>query len=235
MGMTPGSPPNTAPAILSALDPTHNWSQIGTIDPTTHIFTVAGGGGGGGGAVTAAAGAFVDGYSPTQGSTTDPACANPTAACSLVALTRAMWNAMALGVGNVGQTYPSQAVGLGADSTSNIVPVYQAEGVPGVINVSAAGTTQIVAPVNSKRLIITGFDIVGTGSGTSATFVYGTQTTTPCDTGQHPLTGPYPPGIPVARGALGATWILPVSTQLCLIVAGTSPQYSGSVSFTSAN
>ena len=39
----------TVPEVLQVLDNTKNWVTIGTVDPTTHTFTVVGGGGGGGG------------------------------------------------------------------------------------------------------------------------------------------------------------------------------------------
>ena len=236
MGITPGSPPSTAPAIVSVLDPSRTWAMMGTVDPTNHIFTPVGGGGGGGGAVTGAPGSFADGWSVTHGSTTDPACTTPTAACSLVALTRAMWNAVQSGVANPGQPFPNPAVGFGGDGGGLLVPVYEADGLPAAINANAAGTSQIIAPpTGGKRLMITGYNIVGTGTGTTALLEYGVQTTTPCDTTAHPLTGPYPPGVPISLGGgLGSIWTIPAGNQLCLVVTGTSPQYSGTVAFTSA-
>lgn len=234
MGITPGSPPTTAPAIVSVLDPTRTWAPMGTVDPTTHIFTVAGGGAGGG-AVTAAPGAFQDGWSVTHGTTADPACSAPTAACSLVALTRAMWNAIQSGVAAPGSPFPNPAVGFAGDGSGLTAPIYEADGPGAPINVSAAGTSQITIAASGKRLMVTGISLVGTGTGTTALFEYGTQTTTPCDTASHPLTGPYPPGVPISLGGgLGSLWVLPVNSQLCLVVTGSSPQYSGTVAFTSA-
>ena len=235
VGIQPGASPSSDPATLSVLDPTKTWALMGTVDPVTHQFTAAGSSSGGGGASTAIPGAFQDGWSVTHGFTTDPACTSPTAACSLVALTRAMWNAIQSGVAAPGAAFPNPAVGFAGDGSGLTVPVYEADGPGAPINVSAAGTVQIVLPPSGKRLFITGVSLVGTGTGTTGAFKYGTQTTTPCDTASHPLTGAYPPGAPVnLGGGLGSLWALPTDNQLCLTVVGTSPQYSGFVAYTSA-
>lgn len=234
MGITPGSPPTTVPAVLSVLDPTHTWAEMGTIDPVAHTFTPLGGGGGGG-VVTAVPGAFQDGWSVTHGTTGDQACSTPTAACSLVALTRAIWSAVQSGVAQPGTAFPNPAVGFAGDGSGLTAPIYEADGPSAPINVNAAGTSQITIAASGKRLMITGVSLVGAGTGTTALFEYGTQTTTPCDTSPHPLTGPYPPGVPVNMGGgLGSLWTLPVNSQLCLVVTGSSPQYSGFAAFTSA-
>jgi hypothetical protein len=242
MGMAPGAPPTSAPATLSVLDygTPRTWAAIGTVDPVAHTFTPLSGGGGAScttsGApcfVTAGVGTFLDGFSPTLGTTSDPACSAPNAGCSEIAMLRAIWNAVQSGVANSGSAFPNPAVGFGGDGSGNIAPVYEADG-QSAINVSAAGTSLVIAAVATKRLFITGFDVTGTGTGTTAKFEYGTQASTACDTGATPLTGPYPPGVPIARGGgLGPIWTLPASSQLCIVVTGTSPQYSGSVSFTS--
>jgi hypothetical protein len=239
MGLAPGTPPTTAVATLSVLDPTRTWVQLGTVDPVAHTFTPLSGGGAScttSGApcfVAAISGAFADGALVTMGTTSDPACSSPSAACSLIAMQRATWNAIQAGVASSGSAFPNPAVGVGAAGSGNLAPIYQADG-QAAINVSAAGTSLLIGTVATKRLFITGFDVTGTGTGTTAKFEYGTQASTACDTGATPLTGPYPPGVPIARGGgLGVVWTLPASSQLCLVVTGSSPQYSGSVSFTS--
>ena len=235
VGIQPGASPSSDPAILSVLDPTKTWATMGTVDPVTHLFTAAGSSSGGGGASSAIPGAFQDGWSVTHGTTGDPACAHPGNACSLVALTRAMWNAIQSGVAAPGALFPNPAVGFAGNGGGLTVPVYEADGPGAPINISAAGTTQVVLPPSGKRLFITGVSLVGTGTGTTGAFKYGTQTTTPCDTASHVLTGPYPPGAPVSLGGgLGSLWVLPTDNQLCLVVTGSSPQYSGFVALTSA-
>lgn len=229
LGVTRGGNPQN----VAVLDSAGYWALMGTVDPSAHVFTPVGGGGGGGGAVTAIPGAFQDGWSVTGGSTTDPSCGSPTSACSAIALAKATLTAVQSGTGLLGSTFPSPTVGVAGDASGNVAPLYEADG-QSPINVAAAGTTTLVASAAGKRIFVTGFEITGTGSSTSAYFEYGTQTTTPCDTGAQRLTGPYPPGVAIARGGLGVVWTIPTGNALCIVVAGSTPQYSGSVSYTAA-
>jgi hypothetical protein len=235
MGIDKNTPQN-----LSVLDLSQHWAQLGTVDPATHTFTPLSGGGGAScttsGApcyVAAISGSFLDGWNQTAGTTGDGLCSSPTAACSEISMLRSIWAAVQGGVAIAGTPFPSPTVGFGANSGGNIQSVYQADG-QAVINVSAAGTSQLINAVAGKRILVTGFDITGTGASTSAKFEYGTQASTACDTGATPLTGPYPPTSISRGGGLGVVWALPAATQLCLVVTGTSPQYSGSVSYTAA-
>ena len=59
------------------------------------------------------------------------------------------------------------------------------------INIASATTTQLVAGVSGQKIYVTAWDVMAGGSGT-ITLEYGTQTTSPCDTGTTLLTGPYP-------------------------------------------
>jgi hypothetical protein len=101
-----------------------------------------------------------------------------------------------------------------------------------VINTSSATTTQLVAGVSGQKIYVTAWDVMAGGSGT-ITLEYGTQTTSPCDTGTTPLTGPYPliAQAGIAKGSgLSPVFVVPSGAQLC---ARTSApvQMSGSVSY----
>jgi hypothetical protein len=204
MGIDKNTPQN-----LSVLDSSQHWAQLGTVDPVAHTFTPLSGGGG-------------SGCGTTSGTP-----------CYVAAISGAIPDIQA-GTAAVGTAYPPVLVAVGVNSSGVLAPLYQADQ-QAVINVSAAGTSLLISAVASKRILVTGFDIAGTGTGTTAKFEYGTHGSADCDTGTTVLTGPYPSGVAISRGGgLGPVWTLPATNQVCLVVTGTTPQFSGSVSYTVA-
>jgi hypothetical protein len=101
-----------------------------------------------------------------------------------------------------------------------------------VINIASATTMQLVAGVSGQKIYVTAWDVIAGGSGT-ITLEYGTQTTSPCDTGTTPLTGPYPliaqAGLAKNSG-LSPAFVVPVGAQLCARTSA-AVQMSGSVSY----
>ena len=101
-----------------------------------------------------------------------------------------------------------------------------------VINIASATTMQLVAGVSGQKIYVTAWDVIAGGSGT-ITLEYGTQTTSPCDTGTTPLTGPYPliaqAGLAKSSG-LSPVFVVPAGAQLCARTSA-AVQMSGSVSY----
>lgn len=101
------------------------------------------------------------------------------------------------------------------------------------IQITTATTAQLVAPVAGQAIHVTAFSLTAGGS-TTAKLVYGTQTTTPCDTGQTALTGllTLSSGGSVSAGAGSAIlFIAPAGAQLCIVQTG-AVQLGGFVSYT---
>ena len=100
------------------------------------------------------------------------------------------------------------------------------------INIASATTMQLVAGVSGQKIYVTAWDVIAGGSGT-ITLEYGTQTTSPCDTGTTPLTGPYPliaqAGLAKSSG-LSPVFVVPAGAQLCARTSA-AVQMSGSVSY----
>ena len=97
------------------------------------------------------------------------------------------------------------------------------------IHITSATTTQLVAAVSGKAIYVTSWNV----SAASGTFEleYGTQTTTPCDTGATVLAGPYTLSggqIGVGTGT-GIVESIPASNQLCAVT--TAGTYDGSMAF----
>ena len=100
------------------------------------------------------------------------------------------------------------------------------------INIASATTTQLVAGVSGQKIYVTAWDVMAGGSGT-ITLEYGTQTTSPCDTGTTLLTGPYPliAQAGLAKGSgLSPVFVVPAGAQLCARTSA-AVQISGSVSY----
>jgi hypothetical protein len=116
----------------------------------------------------------------------------------------------------------------GPSSGSNLVQASSST----VINISSATTARLVGGVSGQKIYVTAWDVIAGGSGT-ITLEYGTQTTSPCDTGTTPLTGPYPliaqAGIAKASG-LSPVFVVPAGAQLCARTSA-AVQMSGSISY----
>lgn len=86
------------------------------------------------------------------------------------------------------------------------------------INYSTAATTSLISAVNGKSIYITHIHILAAGT-TNVSLVYGTTTTTPCDTGTTTLDGPLPltaqTGYSAGTG-FGAIEVIPSGNALCL-------------------
>lgn len=113
------------------------------------------------------------------------------------------------------------------------VPLVQASG-SAPISISTATTTKLLdAPANPAfKTFVTHFDVIAGGTGT-ITFEYGTQTTTPCDTGTTALTGAYSlaaqAGLSAGDG-LGPVMVAPAGKQLCAVTSA-AVQMSGGFSY----
>lgn len=104
--------------------------------------------------------------------------------------------------------------------TAQFIPVADAQA---AIDVSATGTSAVIAGVAGKRICVTGFDFTSNGTGT-VQFLHGSTA----------LTGAYDvvPQFGVSRNG-GVIWLLPVGESLNIALAGAgSPTAQGSVSYT---
>jgi len=103
-------------------------------------------------------------------------------------------------------------------------------------NITTQTTTLLIAAVTGKQIFICGITQAASGglaaSGT-ATFVYGTQTTNPCDTGQTTIAAflqQANPGTATAQSVFAfiplntvEKYVTPASQQVCVITGGSSP------------
>jgi hypothetical protein len=134
------------------------------------------------------------------------------------------------GSGTIGATAPTTAIYNGAYSSGNLVGLVQADQTP-AINISTAGTTQLVAAVSGKRVLVTHWNVMAGGT-VNATWEYGTGTN--CGTGTTLLTGAYP--LTAQNGAgfgsgLGPILIAPAGNALCMVTSA-AVQVSGGFAFT---
>lgn len=94
-----------------------------------------------------------------------------------------------------------------------------------VINISSATTTSLVAASGSTVIYVCGFSMSMVGAIESLKFVYGTQVTNPCDTGQTALTGAFADGtasdIAWSYGPGSTIFKTIASQQLCAVTTGT--------------
>lgn len=169
------------------------------------------GGSGGGGPATGAVGSFVDGWSITDGSTPDAACATDNGTCSEIALLKRNAQRLtsmiaAIGTGDAATCATTNSLiaclrQLHTDLTStltfsgtvtmgagaNVVGlVQQSPGAPASINISSATTTQIVALTSAKSITITG-GFLQVSAADNITFEYGTGSS--CGTGTTTFSG----------------------------------------------
>jgi len=102
-----------------------------------------------------------------------------------------------------------------------------------VVNISATGTTALVAAVAGKKVYFC--DLRATVVGTNPTFLFltGTQTTNPCDTTPANLTGTFAPatGTFISLGIPGGVATGIASGALCVTVGGTTPSIQGVLSY----
>lgn len=117
-------------------------------------------------------------------------------------------------------------------TTRGIMPGVQATSSV-AISVSTATTTKLVAALNAKATTwITGYQLWAGGTG-NATLVYGTTTTTACDTGQTALTGIFnmTAQTHLEYGAgLGPILVPPPGNDICLVTSA-AVQISGSLAY----
>lgn len=95
------------------------------------------------------------------------------------------------------------------------------------IAISTATTTQLIAAPTglepgggTQQIIVQAYEVMAAGTG-NFQFVYGTQTTTPCDTGQTALSGTYAltVGLRIHNAAYGAVLFVPAGKQLCAVTS----------------
>jgi hypothetical protein len=97
------------------------------------------------------------------------------------------------------------------------------------INLNAKTAVAVIGAVTGEWTYVAGGTLTATGA-ESVTFEYGTQASTPCDTGTTSVGtfwfSPQAPTVP-----LNVLWTIPASNQLCAYLSNTAP-VTGSLSFT---
>lgn len=101
------------------------------------------------------------------------------------------------------------------------------------INIGSATTTAVVAKATGKVTYVCSFNASIAGTSPTVLFKYGTQTTTPCDTGATSVSGTYAPtsGSVLALGTGSVTMQTAVTTDLCITTAGTGPSVQGVLTY----
>lgn len=130
------------------------------------------------------------------------------------------------------QTGPNQTV---IEYKSNLNPC-QSVSFPkstAVVNISATGTTALVAAVTGKKIYFCDFRATVTGTTPTLLFLTGTQTTNPCDTSAANLTGTFAPttGSLLSLGMPGGIGTTITSGALCATAGGTTPSVQGVISY----
>jgi hypothetical protein len=98
------------------------------------------------------------------------------------------------------------------------------------ITSSGAGEHQLVAAVANQVIQVCGFTYDLSGTGPTAEFDYGTQTTNPCDTGTTAMTGAMSTTSRTMDGPLDYSTV-PAGNQLCIKLGGTSPTAVGVLTY----
>ena len=186
--------------------------------------------GGGGNSFTGAV-TVADGSDVAQGAKADSAYSG-SGSGSVIAILKGLYNAIINGVGSTGSAVPAQGVYIAGNADGNLTGIItSAHSIP--INISTATTTSLVATSGSKAIYVTAWDVVAGGTG-NITLEYGTQSSTPCDTGTTALTGAYnlvaQAGISKGNG-MGVVLFIPSGKQLCALTSA-AVQMSGSVTYT---
>ena len=104
------------------------------------------------------------------------------------------------------------------------------------ISISTATTTRIIANAAGQYTYITGWDVIASGAG-NFQLVYGTTSSTPCDTGQTPLTGNYNLAAQAGEargGGTGLVLVAPTGTDVCAVTSA-AITYSGSIAYTQSS
>jgi hypothetical protein len=94
------------------------------------------------------------------------------------------------------------------------------------INTSSSGNTLLVSHVTGN-VIRFSYHLMANGT-TNVSFVYGTQSSTPCDTGTTTIDGPY--SLIAQTGMTGVDMVVPAGKDLC-IDNSASIQVGGAVSW----
>lgn len=94
------------------------------------------------------------------------------------------------------------------------------------INTSSSGNTLLVSHA-SGNVIRFSYHLLANGT-TNVSLVYGTQSSTPCDTGTTTIDGPY--ALIPQTGMTGMDEVVPTGNDLCLN-NGTAVQVGGAVSY----
>lgn len=99
---------------------------------------------------------------------------------------------------------------------------------------TSAGTYALVSPSSKQQVHLCSF--AGTIAGTTPTmiFVYGTQTSTACDTNAVNISGTLAPtsGQYITAGWGSDLFETPAGNQLCVTLGGTTPSFQGFLSYT---
>ncbi len=101
------------------------------------------------------------------------------------------------------------------------------------IVISTATTTQLVALSASKIIYVCSLNFTTGGTTPTYQFKYGTQTTTPCDTGAANISGAFAPVSGSTFIAMGSGVLMQTtaSQQLCVTTGGTTPAANGFITF----
>lgn len=102
----------------------------------------------------------------------------------------------------------------------------------GVVNISTATTTELVAAVTGQAVYMCAFTVTVAGTAPSMLFKTGTKVSTACDTGPTSQSGTYlpPTSTFVKLDANGGTLLTgAVSGELCVTSGGTGPSIQGNL------
>jgi hypothetical protein len=127
------------------------------------------------------------------------------------------------------------SVGFGQAPTATVADPCLNPSVPKVsasISISSATTTSVATAATGKTISVCDLAMTLTGTAPTVQFKYGTQASTPCDTGATNLTGALAPtaGSFISAGGFGDHFHAPASTQLCITSGGT-PTVGGWVTY----
>lgn len=101
------------------------------------------------------------------------------------------------------------------------------------LNVGSATTAAVVTAPPTLRVHVCSFAATLAGTSPTVKFLYGTQSSTACDTGATALSGAFAPtaGQPMNAGYGDDLFIVPPGQQLCVTVGGTSPSLQGVLTY----
>jgi hypothetical protein len=102
--------------------------------------------------------------------------------------------------------------------------------VPLPINAAAAATTKVVGFIANKVIYVCGFSATVVGTSATFKFIYGTKTTTECDTQPTALTGIFAP-LTGSVFSSNVSFSTLISNGLCIVTTGSDASVQGVLSY----